>query len=199
MLIKRYVAVAVMLTALACGTAASAEGKETSEYKRIVGHLKTNYRAKKVKVPFLWLARFAVSVGRPAGVKSFSVTLFEDLKFSRETLDKEMQGAMRNSFGPEWSPILRVRSRTGQQAYVYMREDGPHAVRIAAVTIDKENAAVVRATFSPEKLAEFINNPSIFGISLDDRSKTSPGETANPSEGSKPGQEGLSDSPKKSS
>ena len=169
MFIKRYVAAAAILAALLFSTAAAAEGKGTSEYKRIVGHLKTNYRAKKVKVPFLWLARFAVSLARPAGVKSFSVTLFEDLKFSRETLDKEMQGAMRNSFGPEWSPILRVRSRLGQQAYVYMREAGPNAVRIAAVTIDKENAAVVQATFSPDKLAEFINDPSIFGISLGDR------------------------------
>jgi hypothetical protein len=173
MLLRRYVPVVVMLTALAFAAAPSAEGRGASEYEKIVRHLKTNYRAKKVKVPFLWLARMAVSVARPAGVKSFSVTLFEDLKFSSDTLDKEMQSAMRNSFGTDWSPILRVRSRSGQQAYVYMREAGTKAVRIAAVVIDKENATVVRATFSPDKLAEFINDPSIFGISLDDHSKPS--------------------------
>jgi hypothetical protein len=92
------------------------------EYKAVVKHLKTKYQAKKVKIPFVWLARFAVSVVRPAGVKSFSVTLFEDLKFSRETLDEEMQMAMKNSFGADWSPILHVRSRAGEQVYMYMRE-----------------------------------------------------------------------------
>jgi hypothetical protein len=139
-----------------------------SEYEAIVRHLKTKYRAKKVKIPFMFLARFAVSVVRPAGVKSFSVTLFEDLKFSRETLDKEMQAVLRNSFEAEWSPIFRARSADGQQAYMYMREAGK-SVRIALVTIDKENAAVIRATFSPERLAEFVNDPKIFGISLSDK------------------------------
>jgi hypothetical protein len=101
-------------------------------------------------------------------VKSFSVTLFEDLKFSRETLDKEMQAVLRRSFDAEWSPIFRARSADGQQAYMYMREAGK-SVRIALVTIDKENAAVIRATFSPERLAEFVNDPKIFGISLSDK------------------------------
>jgi hypothetical protein len=140
------------------------------EYKSVVKHLKTKYQAKKVKIPFIWLARFAVSVVRPAGVKSFSVTLFEDLKFSRETLDEEMQLAMRSSFGADWSPIMRVRSRTGEQVYMYMREAGK-SVKIAVVTIDKQQAAVIRATFNPEKLAEFINDPKIFGISLDDNNQ----------------------------
>jgi hypothetical protein len=147
--------------------AAPAAEAKGGEYKAIVKHLKTKYRAKKVKIPFMWMARFAVSVVRPAGVKSFSVTLFEDLKFSRETLDAEMQTAMRNSFSADWSPIFRVRSRDGEQVYMYMREAGS-SVKIAVVTIDRQQAAVIRATFNPEKLADFINDPKIFGISLND-------------------------------
>lgn len=106
---------------------------------------------------------------RPAGVKSFNVTLFQDLKFSRDTLDTEMRNALERSFGPEWSPIFRVRSRDGQNAYMYLREDGKN-IKITVVTVEKNQAAVIRATFSPEKLAEFINEPSIFGISLSDES-----------------------------
>jgi hypothetical protein len=162
--------------------AAKASGKE---YKQIVRHLKTKYQAKKVKIPFLWLARFAVSVVRPAGVKSFSITVFENVKFTRETLDEEMQSAMRNSFSGDWSSILRVRSREGQQAYMYMREDGKN-VRITLVTIDKEQAAIVRATFSPEKFAEFVENPKVFGVSLNDNDKQAGSRNDKPKEDAKP-------------
>ena len=148
----------------------SANAQKKEEYGAIVNHLKTKYQAKKVKIPFMWLARFAVKVVRPAGVKSFDITLFEDLQFSKETLDLEMQVTMRNSLSAEWLPILRVRSRTGEQVYMYMREDGKN-VRLMLVTIDKDQAAVIRAKFDPEKLAEFINNPKIFGISIGDTSE----------------------------
>jgi hypothetical protein len=158
---------------------------KTNEYKQIVRHLKTKYQARKIRIPMLWLARFAVSVARPAGVKSFSLTVFENVKFSRETLDEEMQSAMRNSFGGDWSSILRVRSREGQQAYMYMREDGKN-VRITLVTIDKEQAAIIRATFSPEKLAEFVENPKLFGVSLNDGDKQAGNRTEKPKEDSKP-------------
>lgn len=152
---------------------AEAKGKE---YKKIVSHLKTKYKAKKVRIPFMWLARFAVGIVRPAGVKSFSVTLFEDLKFSRDTLDAEMQAALSNSFSEEWSPILRVRSRTGEQVYMYMREAGEN-VKITLVTIEKEQAAVIRATFEPDKLADFINDPKIFGVSLNDNNRQTKDKT----------------------
>jgi hypothetical protein len=144
-----------------------------NEYKAIVQHLKTKYQAKKVNIPFMWLAKAVVSVAHPAGVKSFSITMFTGLKFSRETLDMEMQAALRNSFSEEWIPILRVRSREGQQAYMYMREAGQD-IKITLVAIDKQDATVIRATFNPDRLADFINNPKIFGISLDDKEAAKP-------------------------
>ena len=125
MLMRKKIFMALTLVMLAFTFAApTADAKGGGEYKAVVKHLKTKYQAKKVKIPFMWLARFAVSVARPAGVKSFSVTIFEDLKFSRETLDAEMQTATKNSFGADWSPILHIRSRTGEQVYMYMREAG---------------------------------------------------------------------------
>lgn len=147
----------------------SAQAKP-NEFDLIATHLKTQYKAKKVHIPFMWLAKFAVKIVRPAGVKSFNVTLFEDLKFSADSLDKEMQKAMRNSFDSNWTSILRARSANGEQCYMYMREEGNN-VKVAFVAIDKEEAALVKATFSPDKLAEFINNPRIFGISLNDDAK----------------------------
>ncbi|MEO8648205.1 MAG: hypothetical protein ABI539_03470 [Acidobacteriota bacterium] len=173
-----FVASIVLASAFAVATSA-AKPKTPSEYEAIVQHLKTNYRAKKVKIPLLWLARFAVSVARPAGVKSFSVTLFKDLKFSRVTLDREMQAAMKHSFTNGWSSILRLRTAEGQQKYMYMREAGK-SVKIALVTIDKDQAAIVRATFSPERLGEFINDPQVFGISMSEKKKPEAADTNAP-------------------
>lgn len=178
MTLKKKIFIASAFLFLIFSFTAAKTNASGNEYKKIVSHLKTNYKAKKVKIPLMFLARFAVSVVRPAGVKSFSVTLFEDLKFSRESLDKEMQAAMRSSFDANWTPIFHVRSRDGQQAYMYMREAGKTSVKLALVTIDKEQAAVIRATFSPERLADFINDPKIFGISLNDNqeAKNKPAE-----------------------
>ena len=180
MLIRKRIFIASLLVLFVCSFPVAAKPeKKKGEYKSVVHHLKTKYRAKKVTIPFMWMARFAVSLAKPAGVKSFSVTLFEDLKFSRETIDKEMQTVLKNSFNAEWSPIFRARTAGGQQAYMYMREQGKN-VKIAVVTIDKNNAAVIRATFSPEKLAEFINDPKIFGIKLNETKEVKKEDTPVP-------------------
>ncbi|HEX9928177.1 MAG TPA: hypothetical protein VGB02_06565 [Pyrinomonadaceae bacterium] len=164
--LKRYLFASILLVMFTAApvTNVYAGGKE---YEAVVKHLKTKYKAKKVKIPMIWLARFAVRMVRPAGVKSFSITTFENLKFSRETLDVEMQMALKNSFSVLWSPIFRVRSRKGEQAYMYAREDG-NSVKVMVVTINEDKATVIRAAFSPEKLADFVNDPKIMGISLDD-------------------------------
>jgi hypothetical protein len=138
-----------------------------SEYDQLVRHLKTKYQAKKINIPFMFLARMVVGIARPAGVKSFSVTLFKDLKISRENLDKEIRPSLDGMFGPGWSPVFRVRSQKDQQAYMYMREE-KGSVRLAVLTVQDNQAAIIRATFSPEKLIDFINDPKILGISVGD-------------------------------
>ena len=167
MFMTRKLLIVLTLSLLSLAFTAPAASAKPNEYDAIVRHLKTKYQAKKVNIPFMWLARFAVKVVRPAGFKSFNVTFFQDLKFSRDKLDMEMQEAMKSSFSPDWGSILHIRSREGEQIYMYMRDAGSD-VKITVVTIDKEQAAVIRATCNADKLAEFINNPKIFGISLND-------------------------------
>lgn len=151
-----------------------------SEFDLISRHLRQHYKAKKVSIPFLFLAKAVVHVAKPAGVKSFGVSLYRDLQFSFDTIDAEMQEAMRSSFGPDWTSVIHVRSRDGQQAYMYIRDDG-NDVKLAVVTIERDGAAVIRATISPDRLASFINNPSVFGISLnDDDSQKTPPSPATP-------------------
>lgn len=175
-----FIATALMLFVLANATPVALA--KSGEFEAVVNHLKTKYEAKKVSIPFMWLARAAVKLAKPAGVKSFNITLFEGLKFSKESLDKEMRTVMRASFGPEWSSIMNIRSRDGEQMYMYMREDGKN-IKIALVTIDGNDAALIRATFSPDKLAEFINNPKILGFSLDDEKGAKAAKPKDPNDG----------------
>ncbi len=163
---RSWIIPSLVLSLVILATAPPVSAKDDG-YDSIVRHLKSHYSAKKVGVPFMWLAKLAVKVVKPAGVKSFSVTIFQDLKFQRDTLDTEMQAVMRNSMSAEWSPILRVRTRDREQAYMYIREAGEN-VKIMLVTIDNDEAVVVRAKLDPDKLAEFLDDPKIFGISLGD-------------------------------
>jgi hypothetical protein len=166
MLIRRKFFVAITFLALTLTAMVPQTFANGNEFDAVCNHLKSKYQAKKVKIPFMWLARFTVGVVRPAGVKSFKVTVFRGLQFSPETLNEEMKLVMRDAFSEDWTPILRIRSHTGEQVYMNMREAG-ESVKVLLVTINKDEAVVVRAKFNPEKLAEFVENPKIFGISLD--------------------------------
>src|SRR5215218_5545727 len=129
----KKIIIPLFFLALFFNFAAPSTSAKDKEYEALVNHLQKSYQAKKRKVPFMWLARFAVKVVKPAGVRSFNFTLFESLNFSFASLDEEMQSAMRNSLNPEWSPILRIRSQNEDQVYAYMREDGKN-IKMMLVT-----------------------------------------------------------------
>lgn len=147
-----------------------------NEYDAVCDYIEDRYQGKKEKIPFMWFARLAVGIVRPAGVKSFKVTIYKKLQFSQQTVHNEMAGVMKNAFSTDWSPILRIRSKEGEQVYMNMRQSGKKNVKIMLVTISREEAVVIRAKFNPDKLAEFINNPKIFGISLKSRDKKKKGD-----------------------
>ena|SRR5438067_2478322 len=135
------------------------------EFDSITNHLKLHYNARRVHIPFLGLANFFVKIVRPAGVKSFKVAIFENLNFTSGESDSGLSLVMRNALGADWQPMMRVRSRDGEQVYVYAKGDGAN-IKMMVVTVDHDEAVVARFKFSPEKLSEFLNNPKILGISL---------------------------------
>lgn len=161
----KVLAMALLLGAVALSAAAPASAAG-NEFDAVCDRLEQRFDAKKVKIPFQWLARAAVGIVRPAGVKSFKVTIYRDLKFSPETLDAGMRSVMSEAFDSNWTPILRVVSKEGEQVYMNMREH-KNNVKVLLVTINRDEAVVIRAKFDPEKLAAFIENPKIFGIELD--------------------------------
>jgi hypothetical protein len=161
---KRYFIYALALAVLLSGSNSTASAKDPA-FDAITRHLKSQYKAKKRGIPFMGLARFAVKIIHPAGVKSVKVAIFEELDHAPAAGNNELSAIMRNSLSPEWQPLVRIRSRDGEQMYVYATEEGRN-VSLLVVTIDGSDAVVARVKLSPERLKAFLENPKILGISL---------------------------------
>jgi hypothetical protein len=157
--------VAFVIAATLVVTTAQTARADDPEFDAITKHLKLVYQAKRISIPFLGLANFFVKIVRPAGVKSFKVAIFENLNFTGGQTDAGLGAVMRSALSPEWQPLVRVRSRDGEQVYVYGREAGEN-IKLMVVTIDKSDAVVARVKLSPQRLSEFLNNPKILGISI---------------------------------
>lgn len=135
------------------------------EFDAITKHLQLHYNARRVHIPFLGLANFFVRVAHPAGVKNFKVAVFENLNFTASESGSGLALVMRNALSADWQPMLRASSREGEQVYVYAKPNASN-IKMMVVSVDRDEAVVVRFKFSPEKLSEFLNNPKILGISL---------------------------------
>lgn len=163
--LKRVSLYALILAAALSVSYRSAAAQNNQGFDRITKHLKTRYQAKKRSIPFFGLAKFAVRLIKPAGVKSISLSLFEDLKNTNELPDAELSDMMRNALSAEWQPLVCMRSRSGDQVYVYVAESGKD-LKLAVLVINQSEAALARVKINPEALRKFIDDPKIFGISL---------------------------------
>jgi hypothetical protein len=97
-------------------------------------------------------------------VKSFKLAVFEDV-----TRGGDVSGlgeAVGRSLGPGWRPLVRVRAGRGaEQTHVYIREAGDN-LKLMIVTLDGDQATVIRAKVNPEALARFARDPKLLGVSL---------------------------------
>jgi hypothetical protein len=139
-------------------------------FSSVVSHIKSNYRAKQQSFfGAMMLARFAVKVVRPAGVKNFKVVLLKDLDFSEKAGRSDFQSEARNVISSEWQPLVQYNSiKENQYTHIYYAQENDD-VKLLVVTLQKDQAVIVQAKFSPEKLSKFIDDPKMMGISLKDR------------------------------
>ncbi|HEX8748913.1 MAG TPA: hypothetical protein VF717_17190 [Pyrinomonadaceae bacterium] len=165
---RLFIHALVLLTILSLGySRAEAQKSGGNGFDAITRHLKTRYQARKKSIPFLGLAKFAVRIVKPAGVKSINVSMFEDLKNTGELTDNELSGLMRNALSAEWQPLVSMRQRNGDQVYVYAAEAGKD-VKLAVLVINQREAVLARVKVDPNALRRFLDDPKILGISLGD-------------------------------
>ena len=164
----------ITVVVLTLAPAASFAGDES--FSSVVKHIKSSYHAKQQGFfGAMMLARFAVKVIKPAGVKNFKVVLLRDLDYSEAPSPRNGQfhAFIQSKIDPRWTPLVQYSSlREKQWTYVYITRE-KEDVKLLVVTLQQKDAVVLQTKFSPAKLVEFMNNPQIMGISLnsDNRSK----------------------------
>ena len=150
---------AICLMLAATATASAKDG----EFDQVVKQLKTQYRAKRKSVPLLGLARFAVRIVRPAGVKSFQLAIFEDQDFSDKPGAIQFSSIVQEALTPAWRPLVRVYSRQdGEQTYVYLREAGKD-FKLIIVNVEPREAVVVQVKINPQTLIKWMQKPDRIG------------------------------------
>lgn len=166
---KLFIHALILLAVLSVGYS-SASAQNNKGFDAIAKHLKTRYQAKKRSIPLFGLAKFAIRIVKPAGVKSISLSLFEDLKDTAELPDNELSSMMRNAMSAEWQPLVSIRQRNGDQIYIYAAEAGKD-LKLAVLSINQRAAVLARVKINPDSLRKFMDNPQIPGISLGDNSQ----------------------------
>jgi hypothetical protein len=163
--------ITVVLMTLA--PAASFAGDES--FSSVVKHIKSNYHARQQGFfGAMMLARFAVKIIKPAGVKNFKAVLLKDLDYSEAPSPKggRFHSFIQSKIDPMWTPLVQYSSpREKQWSYVYITRE-KEDVKLLVVTLQQTDAVVVQTKFSPERLMEFMNNPQIMGISLNSDNKS---------------------------
>lgn len=157
------------LPALADNTAPQKGTKKGDDksFSTFVNYLKSNYDAKGQNTfGMVNFARFLVKVIKPAGVKNFKVSMLRDLQFTNLKVDDDLGAFIRKNVHADWHPMTQVVSLKNQQyVYVYFMPE-KNDVKFLVVAVNQKDAFVVQFKFEPERLAKFIENPEILGISL---------------------------------
>jgi hypothetical protein len=176
---KKPIAVAVLLLALACitplcrslSTLALAEGNDFNAAVKVVERF---YGVKHKSVPFLARAgiKTATTVARIAGGEkrqiaeagSVQVVYFEDQDFSAKRSTANFKFSMNAALG-SWSPLLQVADKDLQQTHVYVRENNEN-FNILVISLDQREGCVVQVTVSPRTLALLLKDPDDMGRAI---------------------------------
>lgn len=113
----------------------------------------------RVWIPFLGLARFAVMMVQPEGVRDFQIAVFQ----GADKVDPaELQKIMHDKIGPQYTPLVKAWSRKGgnrEWSFIYARPHGNNRFELVILAHDDEDTALVRVDVNADVLARELNEP----------------------------------------
>jgi Ca-activated chloride channel homolog len=155
-----------MLPLTACLVLSAAVIAEASDpYGKVVEGLETQFHARRKHIPLIGLGNFVLRFWHPAGVKGVQAALFEGEPLYGQASGNRLDAMVRTAAGGEWHSVVREFSRVNNQ-WTYVYYTGGKEMKILVISLAQKDTVVAQVKFDPAKLAEFIQNPNLFGHSL---------------------------------
>jgi hypothetical protein len=132
-----------------------------AEFDSIVRSVQQQSGCQRIRIPFFFLARAAVAVGRPAGASQLKLAVFERPGMAPERFSDIVNDAL----GPVWRPMVRVRSQKGEVTSIFLQENGAQSVRLLIASQDPEDAVLVQVRLDVGRLLRFIDEHQHAGAS----------------------------------
>jgi hypothetical protein len=154
---------------LAMGLMATTVLAGDSSYRKVVKQLQATYHANEQPLYGAgMLGGLTVALVRPAGVSMVDFTILRDLQPKTESA-ADFGALVRGSVEARWKPIVSYSApKLGEWTQVYTHPDGKH-ISLLVVTRTRDQAVVAEVRLDPDRLIDFINNPSILGVEVGSR------------------------------
>lgn len=130
-----------------------------ADFASLVRAIDSKSGVKKVWIPFLGVARVAVRMVQPEGVRDFQLATFK----GAEKLDpRELHALMREKIGAGFTPLVQVWSRkSGKKefSFIYVRPHSAERVELVILAHDDEDTVLVRVDVDANVIARELNEP----------------------------------------
>jgi hypothetical protein len=141
----------ILVVAVAVAAPAARAG---DDFDAVVKFLRTQYGAEK-RDGLPWIARVAIKIAKPAGVKSLKLQTLDGL--SGAGGGERLDALLKSRLGADWRPLVRVYSkRDREHAFVYIRATKSD-LEVMLVALDGDEATVLKAKVDPAKLDDLSN------------------------------------------
>lgn len=129
-----------------------------ADFKDVAKAIGEKRGMKRIWIPFLGLARFAVWVASPSGVHDFQLATFEG---GRNVDPTDLRDILRAHAGKGFTPLVQVWSkRSNEWSFIYARP-GKRANRLELLVLakDGDDTTLVRVDVDAHQLAKHLDTP----------------------------------------
>lgn len=129
------------------------------EFDQVTKDIEQHYEIRRLHIPLMGLANFALKVGHPAGTSGLKLAIFKDLDESSKYGDMaDLDHLMQRAAAGSLHPLIRVRSQSGEATYIFTGDAGK-STRVLIATFHPREATVIEVRVNMDTLMKMVANP----------------------------------------